>query len=242
MPEQNSNKPLVNTLLVIALVIAAGAIGHLWTKAQYLEGQANNVAGAQVGNTPDTAPTPPPFNADNLEPLSDSDLIRGNKDAKIVLFEYSDLECPFCSRFHPTAQQALDEYGSEIAWVYRHFPLAQIHPKAQKFAEVVECTKNLNGNDLAWQIIDAIFEDQTVTVDQATDMAIDLGVNSGALNSCLDGDETADYIAAQLSAGEAAGITGTPGTIILNTETGQAELIRGAQPFDQIKQTIDSLK
>lgn len=240
MPEKTPNKSIVNTLLVVALIIAAGAIGHLYTKAQYLEGNLGQASGKAV-NAPDAAPPAALGSADDVEPVTDTDLIRGNKNAEIVLIEYSDLECPFCSRFHPTAKQVLEEYGDKMAWVYRHYPLTQIHPKAQKLAEVVECVKNQKGNDTAWKLMDAIFEDQTITVKDAITKAGTFGADTGKVNTCVDNGDTADYIGKQLSSATAVGVTGTPGNILLNTKTGKTAVIPGAVPYEQVKAAIDSL-
>src|SRR3989344_9361307 len=89
------------------LAVAAFVIGSLYTRVQYLENGTSTVAkAAEVGNVaqPDAAI------ADNLPELTDEDHIKGDRDARILLVEYSDLECPFCQRFHPTAQQVVDDY------------------------------------------------------------------------------------------------------------------------------------
>ncbi|MDH3282605.1 MAG: DsbA family protein, partial [Gammaproteobacteria bacterium] len=63
------------------------------------------------------------------------DHIRGNPSAPVTLIEYSDFECPFCKKFHATAKKVLDESRGQVKWVYRHFPLDQLHPgKARKEA------------------------------------------------------------------------------------------------------------
>src|SRR3989344_1522881 len=72
------------------------------------------------------------------------DYILGNPNAPVKIIEYSDLECPYCKTFNATMNQIIQYYGmsGNVAWVYRHFPLASIHSKAPKEAEAVECAGN----------------------------------------------------------------------------------------------------
>jgi protein-disulfide isomerase len=92
-----------------------------------------------------------------LQGLQDGDHVRGNKDARFLLVEYSDYSCPFCARFHPTAQQLVEEFDGELAWVYRHFPLDQLHPTARSEAEASECVAKLAGEDAFWSFTDALY-------------------------------------------------------------------------------------
>ena len=91
-------------------------------------------------------------------PQSD-DHIRGNPNAKIVIVEFSDTECPFCKQFHETMKRIIDEYGAsgDVAWIYRHFPIPSLHPKAPKQAEALECAAEQGGNDVFWQYTDLLY-------------------------------------------------------------------------------------
>lgn len=84
------------------------------------------------------------------------DHIRGNKKAKVVVIEYSDFQCPFCQRVHPTYKQILETYGDDVMWVYRHFPLS-FHPKAMPAALASECAYEQGGNDAFWKFADELF-------------------------------------------------------------------------------------
>jgi protein-disulfide isomerase len=93
-----------------------------------------------------------------VAPVSPDDHIVGNINAKIIIVEYSDLECPFCKVFHNTMHQVVEANNGDVAWVYRHFPIPQLHPKAFRQAEATECAWEQGGNEAFWKYTDRIFE------------------------------------------------------------------------------------
>jgi protein-disulfide isomerase len=95
--------------------------------------------------------------AAKLPKLKDQDHVRGKKDAEVLLIEYSDFQCPYCQRFHPTTLQILKDYSNEVGYVYRHFPLDQLHPYARPAAEASECIKEIGGEDAFWKFADKAF-------------------------------------------------------------------------------------
>lgn len=240
----------MNTILVILLIIASFLIGSFWTKIQVLEKGATTVAGAQVvtgGNNNAGANTvaaqPPAQKAAKKPELTSDDRIAGNKNAKVALIEYSDMECPFCQRFHPTMQQVMKEYGDKVKWVYRDYPLS-FHANAQKEAEAGWCINELGGNDAFWKYTDAIFERTTsngtgFALDKLGPLAKELGVDQTKFQNCLDSGKYTQKVKDQMAKGTEEGVSGTPGTIIL-TAKGDTQLIPGALPFEQIKPMIDA--
>jgi protein-disulfide isomerase len=94
----------------------------------------------------------------DLDPITDADHYFGSKDAEIVIVEYSDLECPFCARFHATMHQLITDYNGKVAWVYRHLPLEQIHQTAMSRAISAECVYDIGGDTKFWSYIDALFK------------------------------------------------------------------------------------
>src|SRR3990167_1785339 len=97
---------------------------------------------------------------EQMAAISARDHIRGNPDAPVKIVEYSDSECPFCKRFHDTMKQVMDTYGKtgKVAWVYRNFPLDQLHSKARNEATAIECAGELGGNDKFWAYADRLYE------------------------------------------------------------------------------------
>ena len=84
-------------------------------------------------------------------------LVRGTQGAPVTIIEYSDFQCPFCSRAVPTVDQVLKDYAGKVQLAYKHFPLTQIHPRAQKAAELTECARDAGK---FWEMHDALFEMQ----------------------------------------------------------------------------------
>lgn len=254
MPEEQKGKSLtipipsgnwITIALVILLIIGAFFIGSLSTKVKQLESGSKAPTGA-VNNTGNVPSAPPqPQQAGEVDPVTEEDWVKGARNARIALIEYSDLECPFCKRFHPTAQQAVDEYDGDVMWVYRHFPLDQIHSKADKEAEAVECAGKLAGEDGFWAMTDKIFEvtpsNNGLDLDTLPDLAVEVGLNRSAFESCLNSGEMTSVVEDEYQSGLKAGVTGTPGNILLDMKTGDTRIIPGAVPFAQLSQAIDQM-
>lgn len=94
-----------------------------------------------------------------LAPISGQDHVLGESNAPITIIEYSDLECPFCIRFHDTQTTIMKEYAGKVKWVHRHFPL-DFHPSAKPYAYAAECAAEIGGNDAFWKMVDYIFKNQ----------------------------------------------------------------------------------
>ncbi len=118
--------------------------------------QLETIIDSFINNPNQEAEVTEVFKPESFIALDENDHYRGNPDAEIVLVEYSDYECPFCTRFHTTLKNIVREYGNQVAWVYRHYPLTQLHPNATVLANASECAAELGGNDAFWQMSDAI--------------------------------------------------------------------------------------
>jgi len=247
-PSFLSIKSNISGILVFLLIGASFAIGSLYTKVQYLEKGAavavtTKTAGSQPAGDPAAAGAPQPQKATKKPEVTDKDWYKGNKNAKVVMVEYSDLECPFCIKFHPTMQQVMKEYGDKVKWVYRHYPLP-FHANAQKEAEATECAGKIGGNDGFWKYTDAIFARTSgngtgFALDKLVPLAKELGLNESAFKQCLDSGEMAQKVKDQMAKGSEEGVTGTPGTIVIDAK-GNTQLVPGALPFDQVKPMIET--
>ncbi len=175
--------------------------------------------------------------------VSDADYIRGNKNAKLTILEFSDYECPFCKSFHPSMLSVMDTYKDKVRWVYRQFPLS-FHQNAAKESEAGLCVGKLGGEEKFWTFTDEIFKRTTsngtgFALADLGPLAKEIGVNQSKFQSCLDSGEMAATVQAQEADGTAAGVTGTPTAILLDSNNKFIKAIPGAYPLDQVKTMID---
>lgn len=174
--------------------------------------------------------------------LQDNDHIRGNSDAKLLLIEYSDPDCPYCAQFHDTALQAVNDYDGQVAWVYRHFPIDQLHPNASTKANSMECVASLGGEDAFWNYVDMLYADQSMQPSTlAATAASKLGIDQTDMQNCMDQDTFGDYIQNDYNTGVSAGVQGTPSNFLYLQADGQTISIPGAVPYATLKTSIDKL-
>lgn len=233
------------SLLIIAIIIYGAGFftGSLWTENSLLKSGSTAGTGttaAAPAAAGDDTPTKEQLAA--IPAVSDTDHIRGNRNAKIVMVEYSDFECPFCGRFHPTMTTLKEEFGDDIAWVYRHYPLP-FHPNAQKAAEASECVAQQKGDEGFWAYADHVFEQNqalgSISPEVIQAGAEAAGADMAAFNTCLDSGEMASVVQAHMDAGSAGGVSATPGTVVI-TADGPQEIILGAYPIEQVRSTIQN--
>ncbi|MBI4281011.1 DsbA family protein [Candidatus Uhrbacteria bacterium] len=143
---------------------------------------------------------------------------RGNETAKVTLIEFSDFQCPACAAYEPMVKQALDEFGGQIRFVYRHFPLSKIHVNAEEAARAAEAA-GLQGK--FWEMHDLLFEQQSAWArasdGQAAmrDLASILQLDLNRFAADFDSRETRDRVREDQKEGEKWGVDATP-TFFLN--------------------------
>lgn len=181
-----------------------------------------------------------------MRPVSSDDHILGNPSADVVVVEYSDTECPFCKQFHTTMQRVMSEYGStgKVAWVYRHFPIDSLHPKARKEAEALECANELGGVGKFWEYTNMVYNvtnsNNSLDPAQLPIIAKNVGLDVKAFNTCLSSGKYASKVQADYDDAIAAGGQGTPNSILI-TKDGMKTVVQGARPYESLKATIDAL-
>jgi len=227
--EQNpQNKFLIPLTIVVAGGLIAGAI--------YFGGDSNKPTTSVPANNEERKV--------DLVPVTEKDHIVGSRSAALVIVEYSDTECPFCKTFHNTMKEVLQIYGGEVAWVYRHFPIAQLHSKASKEAEATECAAEQGGNQAFWKYLDKLFEttnsNDSLDLNELPKIATAVGLDATAFNSCLSSGRYAEFVKKSVEEAIRAGALGTPYSVIV-AKDGRQVVINGAEPIAMVKAKIDAL-
>jgi len=182
-----------------------------------------------------------------VEPVTPKDHILGDlSSAKVAIIEFSDTECPFCKLFHPTLHKIVTDYKGEVVWVYRHFPIEQLHKKAFKESEATECAAELGGNSAFWSYLDKIFE-RTPSNDgldpaELPKIAGEIGLDIPKFNSCLSGGKHKNFVEEQFKDGVKAGVSGTPSSVLINLKSGKKIFLEGAQSYESVKGAVEQIK
>ncbi len=235
-------QPPVNQTNSLAIPIAIIAGFGLIALAIYFSGLGNKTV-TENPTTVTAEPTAAPVG--KIRPVDATDYIRGNPNAPILVVEYSDYDCPFCKQFHETMNRIMDEYGvgGKVAWVYRQFPIAQLHPNAERISQTALCVGELGGNDAFWDFSDKVFAERDLNeptnISMLPEYAAEVGVGEDALLACLESGKHQDTVTSTLQDGFQAGIGGTPQSFVIVGN--QMAPIEGAQPYAVVKQIIDSL-
>jgi len=203
-----------------------------------------------------SSPTPSPLNQEEetlsfaqleIRPVSSEDHLLGNKEAELFLIEYSDLECPFCKTFHNTTKKLITE-KKEVALVFRHYPVPELHQKAETEALATECAFEQGGDQIFWQYLDAVFEktksNDGLDLTELPKIAKELNLNVPLFNSCLESEKYKERIVKDKEEGNTLGFQifgrglGTPSSFLVK-DGKVVDIIVGAQPYEMLLQTIE---
>jgi protein-disulfide isomerase len=199
-----------------------------------------------AGNTAQQPATPTSVTADivTVRP-SDTDHVRGDlSTAQVLIFEYSDSDCPYCEQFHPTLQQVVSDYKGKVAWVYRFFPL-DIHPNSRTESIALQCVSEIGGAKAFNTYLDTLINvtlSPNATSDKAlTTFATQQGIDTAKFNACVIDPATATFVDNSIQEAGAIGAQGTPFSIAVSVKTGKQIIIPGAYPLADVEKDIDSL-
>lgn len=146
-------------------------------------------------------------------PVSSNDHVIGDENAAVTLVEYGDYQCPFCGAAHPIVKQILARYGDNLRFVFRHFPLVEMHPYAEPAAETAEFA---GSHGLFWQMHDAVYANQRrLSIPLLIALASSLKLSSIELRDALANHRFLPKIQEDFAGGVRSGVNGTP-TFFIN--------------------------
>ncbi len=237
--EQKEGKFSTPQAILVAGALIAGAI------------LISAISKQQLANSP--APSPADAPEDRVAETNDSlklllpfeegvDHWRGASNPSITIYEYSDIDCPFCMRFHETLQTIVSEYPEDVRWVYRHLPLDQLHPEARQKAIMSECVFLQAGEEAFWDLLDGMYEEPS-SLAGLPDYVSLYGLDDEIYQECL----TSQSAQARISRDEQNAVAtrgsvqiGTPWSII-ELPDGSRIPFSGAQPTSVVRSVIDAI-
>jgi len=171
-----------------------------------------------------------------LEPMrfdvtfASTDPVKGAASAPIQIVEYSDFQCPYCTRVNPTLEQVREKYGDKVALAFRNFPLP-MHKEAPRAGEASYCAQD---QGKFWEYHDVLFQNQRAQKDEdLKKYAGEVGLDAAKFDECLSTNKYAERIAEDKKSGEANGVSGTPAFFI------NGVFVNGARPFEAFAEVID---
>lgn len=148
-------------------------------------------------------------------PVTTEDHMQGDANAEVVLVEYGDYQCPHCGHAYPIVKRVQKHFGARLAFVFRNFPLQEIHAHAETAAEAAEFAA---AHDRFWPMHDAMFENQgSLGLPYVLELAERVGLRGKDLESALAAEAFAPRVRADFKGGVRSGVNGTP-TFFINGE------------------------
>lgn len=165
-------------------------------------------------------------------PVSDKDHRSGDLNAPCTLVEYGDYQCPSCGMAFPIVQQLQKHFGKRLLFVFRNFPLSQIHPWAEPAAEAAEFAAQ---HDKFWEMHDQLYENQENLGEELfSELADSLKLSSSDLQASIDGHKFSAHIRADFTGGVRSGVNGTP-TFFINGQRHD-----DSYDFDTLRDAIEA--
>lgn len=229
----NRNKILFPlSIVIVAVIIASGVL---------------------ISNRTYTTPELPVAteinNKINIRPITNDDHIIGNPNANVIIVEYADMECPTCREFHPTMERLMSEYGKsgEVAWVYRHFTVDEVHPLARGAALASECVADAGNSAIFWDFIRMVYANapESLSPENLKSIALTTGADEAKYEACVVLNKFEDKVNADIADGkiirEHEPAFGTP-FLIITSQSGSQLQISGAEEYESLVEIIEALK
>jgi len=224
---------VIGIAIILAALLVSGTVymgmGSITDAIGKVKLNVTTVSGTTPAPTPAPTPTPTPT-VPTVQKLSALDYsaapFKGKADGSVIMVEYSDFECPYCSKVEPTLKQVQGAYPN-MKFIYQQFPLS-FHPNAQKASEASLCA-NVQGK--FWELHEKMYSNQqAITVADIKGYAKAIsGMDSAKFNTCLDSGEMAAKVAAETNEGATIGIRGTPGFMVYSMSAKSDALVAKLQ-------------
>lgn len=169
--------------------------------------------------------------------------IYGAPNARFTLTEFSDIECPFCKKFHLTPKKVVDASNGLINWEWNHFPLPMHNPSAFMEAHAAECARSLKGNKGFWVYTDQLFQRTKGNGNGAGDLseiADYVGIDKTEFDACMKDGRHRNTIKAQMEKATSLNINSTPTTFLVDNSTGDVIPIDGQVTPESIAEAIEN--
>jgi protein-disulfide isomerase len=235
MQQKQTNQFLIAAAIVTAGALMAGGI-YLGNFGSGGAGTTNTIVATDASES--TGST------DNIRPVTSEDHIKGDTDARIKIVTYTDFECPFCQRFHASLNEFIGSAGTDdVAWVFRHFPIPELHSKAMAVAMASECVSEQGGDEAFWKFSDRYFEvspsnNQTNIETVIPQLVREIGLDEVAFQTCFESEKYDNRIQADIANAVETGGRGTPWSILI-APNGKTFPINGAQSIQSVQQLIE---
>lgn len=210
-------------MAVIAYVAITAALG-VWFLV------ASRAAGARTAApTVRAVPAVPP----GIELIAADDPALGPPDAPLTIVEFSDFQCPFCRRSFPIIREVAARYGDRVRYVYRDFPVDDVHPEARGAAIAAQCA---HAQEKFWPYHDRLFQQQeALDSTSLSAYASAVGLDVVAFERCRAGTEAAQKVEEDATVGKALGIRGTPTWFFVpDGDAQRAQRVEGVIPRDAL--------
>jgi protein-disulfide isomerase len=171
--------------------------------------------------------------------------IYGSETARFTLVEFSDLECPYCRKYHPIPKSIVDSSKGLVNWQWKHMPLEGHNPVAVIEAQAAECVAQLKGNRAFWVFLDEVFKHTRGNgqgTEDLSDLAAGIGVDRNRFTACLSEGQTRENVLDDLKYAEERGVRSTPVTYVVDNHSGAHVQLKGLVGPEHIIATIKNLK
>jgi protein-disulfide isomerase len=163
---------------------------------------------------------------------ADGAYYRGADSPKLIIYEYSDFQCPFCQRVQPALEEVLRSYPETVQLRFKHNPVEELHPRAFSASLAAVCAGK---QGKFWEMHDKLFGNQAATADADFEkFAVEIGLDAASFKSCYSSQQATDEVRADMAEAKRLGLDATPMFVMGDT------VVRGSQTAAKFKQAIDS--